>query len=631
MAGRNDIEAGKAHILLYVKNSALTQGLKAAQQSLQGLGTRIAGIGAALTGMGATIVAPIAGAIAHFVQFGSELNDMSARTGVAASSLAELKFAAEQNGASLADVETALKKMAKAGKDVSTFDQVAAKIAAIEDPSRRAQAAIEAFGKGGTKLLPMLENLQALRKEARDAGLVPTDEAVSVADALGDAFDKVRAQGLAALFEIGAAVGRMLLPALKIVSNIAAAAINWVRQNGAIVRTVAAIGAGLVVAGTVITGIGAAIFGLGSAFGLAASALVSIAGVVAAIASPVGLIVVGLTAAVAGWLLFTESGRAAGQAVRDAVLPVIETIQTAMSGIGDALLAGNLQLAGQIAVTGLQLVFQQGVEFITGLIGGRFGAVIGDIATRLIKGDLAGAWQTVIKSMATLWASFSQGIVGVFAKAAAKITELWKSTVKGLADSILEASAKGGVFGAIASKVLGVDLKAEQEKSDRLNAQLGLGKQDLLGEAKAAAGQQIDGMAGPIEEFLAAMEQTAVDAATAAEADLKQQLAAGEEPSDAVQRLQKELAELRQQAAAAKAAAAQGAGANKPDLPNGSELKRQVSVGFSAAGLLAAGQGGGGPQERIVRGIEALNKKQDRQNDLLEKIKDKPAGIRIKR
>src|SRR5690349_2846317 len=149
-----------------------------------------------MTALGGAIIAPIAGAIAHFVKFGSELNDMSARTGVAASSLAEMKFAAEQTGASLADVEAGLRKMAKEGHNVKDFDQIAATITAIEDPSARAAAAMEIFGKSGTKLLPMLANLKALREEARGAGLVPSDEAVSVADALGDAFDKVRAQAM---------------------------------------------------------------------------------------------------------------------------------------------------------------------------------------------------------------------------------------------------------------------------------------------------------------------------------------------------------------------------------------------------------------------------------------------------
>ena len=132
MASRADIEAGKAYITLYLKNSALVKGLNAIRDQMQGLGSGIMRIGGVMAAAGASIVAPLAGAVLHFASFGSELADMSSRTGEASGSLAELKFAAEQTGAGLEDVEKAILKQQKNGI-VLTFDQMAAKIAAIED------------------------------------------------------------------------------------------------------------------------------------------------------------------------------------------------------------------------------------------------------------------------------------------------------------------------------------------------------------------------------------------------------------------------------------------------------------------------------------------------------------------
>ena len=60
----------------------------------------------------------------------------------------------------------------------------------------------------------MVDNLAALRQEARDLGLVPTEEAVSMADAIGDSLDKVKSVFSATLFEIGAAIAPVLIPAL---------------------------------------------------------------------------------------------------------------------------------------------------------------------------------------------------------------------------------------------------------------------------------------------------------------------------------------------------------------------------------------------------------------------------------
>ena len=101
MAGRSDIEAGKAHIMLYVKNSALVKGLNDVKKRLQGLGTSILKIGGFLSGLGAAIVGPLSAAVTHFIAAGGALDDMSARTGISREALGELKFSAEQSGASL--------------------------------------------------------------------------------------------------------------------------------------------------------------------------------------------------------------------------------------------------------------------------------------------------------------------------------------------------------------------------------------------------------------------------------------------------------------------------------------------------------------------------------------------------
>ena len=52
MAGRSDIQAGKAFVELYVKNSLLVKGLNEAKAQLQGLGKNIMAIGDAPNDMG---------------------------------------------------------------------------------------------------------------------------------------------------------------------------------------------------------------------------------------------------------------------------------------------------------------------------------------------------------------------------------------------------------------------------------------------------------------------------------------------------------------------------------------------------------------------------------------------------
>ena len=188
MAGRSDIQAGRSYVELYVKNSLFMKGMAAAKKSVTDMGAGLMKWGGMMTAGGGGILAPLAGAVKMFADMGSELADMSARTGKSVGSLAELKFAAEQTGTSLEDVEKAIRMSQKNGLN---FDKVADRIAGIADPAERTRAALEAWGKSGTALLPMLNDLKALKQEARDLNLVPTEQAVSAADKIGDLFDKI--------------------------------------------------------------------------------------------------------------------------------------------------------------------------------------------------------------------------------------------------------------------------------------------------------------------------------------------------------------------------------------------------------------------------------------------------------
>ena len=102
-------------------------------------------------------------------------------------------------------------------------------------------------------------------------------------------------------------------------------------------------------------------------------------------------------------------------------------------------------LAGKIAITGLQLVLQQGLLRIVEMIGGTLGDALGSIGTDLIQGDFAGVWQTAVAGMAATWDSFAAGIVEVMAAVVGKIKELWDAAVIGIRGSI---AGLRGIVGA---------------------------------------------------------------------------------------------------------------------------------------------------------------------------------------
>lgn len=309
MAGRSDIEAGRAFVRLFLKDDltkALAGTLKSAGDSIKAAGVTAMKTGAGMTAAGLAIVTPIVGAVKHFAGFGDQLDKMSLRTGVAAPALAELGFAAEQSGADIGTVEMGVRLMqrrlvdlAQGSKEAADsfailglsatdlqglrpedqFQLIADRIAAIEDPTKRAGAALEIFGRSGTMLVPMLSDLKALRQEARDLGIVPSDEEVKNAAKVTDAINRVRRTVGAMIFDIGASLAEPALRWLESAKQIGVSIGRWVKDNAELVRTVGLIGAGLVVAGGAVTAFGAVLWVAGAALGKLGGVIMSVTGI----------------------------------------------------------------------------------------------------------------------------------------------------------------------------------------------------------------------------------------------------------------------------------------------------------------------------------------------------------------
>ena len=458
MANKRDIEAGRAFVRLFLKNdmtAALSKSLKSAGASMQSFGRRVTAIGVPIAAVGGAITAGFAGAVKHFAAVGDQLDKISKRTGVASSALAEYGFAAEQSGGSMEDVEKAFKRQAKTIRDLERglstateafadlgiassdlqglspekqFDLIAKRIAAIEDPTRRAALAQEVWGRAGTKLLPMLDNLEALKQEARDLGLVPTDQEVENAAKVTDAFNRLKRSVSAAFFNIGASLAEPVLKGLEAVKKIAVTIGKWIRENGALVRTIAAVGVGILAAGSAIVAFGAAITGAG----IALSAMGTIVGVIGTglglLLSPVGLLSAALIGGITIWGQYTASGQNAVGSITDAFGGLLDIGKETVGGISDALMAGDLQLAGEIGMAGLNE-----------------------------------AWMSGLATLMENWGTWITATVEVFAGAMAKIGELWINTKSKISSGILEMAKSEGVVGDLMAKLLGVDLRKADE------------------------------------------------------------------------------------------------------------------------------------------------------------------------
>ena len=180
---------------------------------------------------------------------GDQFDKMTLRTGLSAEALSEYAHAAEMCGASISDVEGAMRSMAaqlvaaqngssRAQKAFSIlglsvdaiagrspeeqFDAIARAISSIEDPTQRAGAALKIFGSAGTSLLPLFaqgpDGLAKLREEARALGVSIDSETATLGANFTDSMTRLRA----AVQGLGLAISKLLTPYLVELANAAA-------------------------------------------------------------------------------------------------------------------------------------------------------------------------------------------------------------------------------------------------------------------------------------------------------------------------------------------------------------------------------------------------------------------------
>ncbi len=473
MPGKTDIKAGSAFVELTLKNNAFLKGLKSSGDSLKSFGEGAAKMGAGIMAAGALIRGSLLGALNHFATVGSELNDMSIRTGVAGAALAELGYAAEQSGADLGAVESGIRKMQKfmgsgiaaseetiktlgdlklsftqlrAMKPEDQFQTVADALAHIQDPSKRAALAMKVFGKTGTSLMPMLMELSSLRKEFREWQIGPDSAQIKLADEAGDSLSRMHKVLSLLVFQTGAALAPQIIEWSKSFVRVTVAAAKWVKENKGVITTAFAVGGALLVAGAALSAFGLTVAGVGMGLSGLASGFGVIASVLAAVFSPLGLIVSALVLGAVAWFKFSESGQKAMGALQGIFGQLSSVFKTTFGGIIDAIKSGELELAAQIAIAGMKAALLTGIAAISEAIGGPWGDFVASLGTKISEGDFSGAWGIAIEGMGTLWDSFCSGVMSAMTKLANFIVEKWRGAVKSIGDFLLNAGGPGSYF-----------------------------------------------------------------------------------------------------------------------------------------------------------------------------------------
>jgi hypothetical protein len=372
-------------------------------------------------------------AIKGFASTGDELDKMAKRTGIAVEVLSAMSFAAGRSGSSLKVFESAISRMQRgivdAGNNIGTakdaFEQLgvtiddlegkspdeqfmilAEAISQVDDPTTRAGLALQLFGRNGAQLLPMMmegaDGIMKLREEAEQLGLVLSTEDADAAAILTDRMSEM----FAAFKMVSTHIGAALAPAATMIATrlaaIGAAANKWIKANKPLVRTIAAVGLGLMAAGAVlltfgglVSLLGFAIGGIVTIFGAMASTVAAagavlgvIGGIIAAIVSPIGLAIGAVLAIGVAFITMTKTGRNAFSALTGAAGEAFKWLRGIFGEIASQLASGDI--AGAAATAG-------------GAITTAFGVA---------RDGLASLWQSITKRARLAWQTIKETFNG---------------------------------------------------------------------------------------------------------------------------------------------------------------------------------------------------------------------------
>lgn len=256
---------------------------------------------------------------------------------------------------------------------------VADAIMSIQNPAIQMTVAMEMFGKKGIDAIKMFrKGLSEAKKEAEEMGFVISKD---MADKASDFKKSMRILGEVfegTFLQIGAAMmppKETLKEFVGEVQGAVAKVREFLTQNSTAAKILSSLGMGVVATsaallvfkktiGLIGSGLAVAIIPLKIAFAAVGTAITLVGTLLGALLTPIGLVVAAVGGLTAMWMTQTESGKQFTSETGQLFADLADTAKTAWGGIVDAIKAGNLELAGEIAFKGLQVAWQQMIVFL---------------------------------------------------------------------------------------------------------------------------------------------------------------------------------------------------------------------------------------------------------------------------
>ena len=286
--------------------SALTLGIHSIGTAMSAVGNRLKYFGTGLSAFGRGVMtygskmmafagmglAGVTYVTKRFIDLGDALNKMSARTGATVEWLSAMSFGAERSGATIEMLEQAIRKLNKAIAEAqqgnrtpyevfrklridptsmefksmdagAQFELVARRLHEVQSQAEKTRLAMALFEEGGVMLLPMLGDIDKLKRKAMELGIIMSKDQADTAAALLDSWTNVKYQLNAIFMSLGEAIAPALKQVATWMSKMVKPIQNFVSQHRELFILMAKGLALILVIGGVLATVGAMIAGIG--------------------------------------------------------------------------------------------------------------------------------------------------------------------------------------------------------------------------------------------------------------------------------------------------------------------------------------------------------------------------------
>lgn len=354
VASSGAVRSGGAFVELFCKDGALHGALNRAKRAIQSFGAFVGKAGSMAAMAGGALLAPLTMLLKGGVNYAAELDDLADAFSTTTEKLSPMAFAFKKAGLTLEDFGKALSFASEAAQNGESVEAALLRIIhtlnEIPDAAKRANAFKDVFGKGGRNIAAVAGDID---KHMKDAPIISTAEA--------KAAEKATQDFAAALLKLQVALLPIVVMLVPFITQIS----EWSQRNAAVLPDLArlvvlVIGAGFALK-VMAAGCTVAAFGIAGV----SAALLATKAVLLALLTPLGLLIGGL-GALAVWGA-RETGQFDGsmKQMGDGFRGMAETGKEALSGIVAAWQAGDLELAAEIALKGIETAFAQFILTLT--------------------------------------------------------------------------------------------------------------------------------------------------------------------------------------------------------------------------------------------------------------------------